>query len=238
MRPCRSIVVQLERCAKRLATICRSYVINIASIATGSMLSIDIMDTTIKGAGLSPTFMSPIPAEIAEHAGEVAYSSHAGSGKAGATVGVRPSVAAIGRPEKKVRIVVRKATTAFIHPGDVYIARGEVAGDLDIADEWRAAGDLSCVSPSEPIVRGITNEKRTAADIEVVPGDVHAAIKRGGGVVIGPARLAVIVGIAVNAKMGPAIRARGVGGFIAAQTLCAAARVQPDREPRARRPIV
>ena len=86
-----------------------------------------------------------------------------------------------------------KATATFIHSCDVHIARGEVAGNLDVADEWYAARDLPSVSPSDSIISGITDEERTTADIEVVLRDVHPAIKWGGWVVICPARFAVVL---------------------------------------------
>ena len=36
----------------------------------------------------------------------------------------------------------------------------------------------------------------------------------------------------MNAEMGPASRIQGIGGFVTAQTLTAAGRVQPHRKPR------
>ena len=49
---------------------------------------------------------------------------------------------------------------------------------------------------------------RTAADSEVVPGNVHSSEERRRRIVIGPARLAVVGGAVVNTEMGPAIRVR------------------------------
>src|SRR5262249_33630553 len=115
---------------------------------------------------------------------------------------------------------------------------GKVASNLDIADKRRAAGDLPRVSPSDAIVSGIANEQRTAAHIEVVPGNVHPTIKRRSLIGIGPARFPVIVVAVVDAIMRPAIRAPGGGGFVSAEPLTAAASVQPDSEPGPGRTVV
>ena len=55
---------------------------------------------------------------------------------------------------------MRKATATFIHAGDVNIARGKVAGNLDIADKRSAAGYLPRIRPGEAIVSRISNEER------------------------------------------------------------------------------
>ena len=60
-----------------------------------------------------------------------------GPAKAGAGVGVGPSVAAVSGPIEQVRVVVRKASTPFVHARDVDVACGEIAGDLDIAERRR-----------------------------------------------------------------------------------------------------
>ena len=56
---------------------------------------------------------------------------------------------------------------------------------------------------------------------------------RRGGVVVRPARLAVVAAVGVNAEMGPAIRVRRSGGLVAAQS-AASVSVDPNREPSAR----
>src|SRR4029077_10021264 len=107
----------------------------------------------------------------------------------------------------------------------------QVAGDLDVADEGRAGGDLSRVGPGEAVVSGVANEECAAPNIEVVPGNVHPPIEWRGCVVICPARLSVVVVVAVDAIMGPAIRVRRGRGLVSAEALTAAAPVQPDGEP-------
>ena len=158
LRPCSGIGVQLERSTKGLPAICGADVIDVTRIATGAVLSINVMHDTVERGRLAPALMPPVTTAISKHAGEVAHRGNARPRKAGAAVGVAPGVAAIGRPEDEIRIVVREAAASFIHPGDVHVAGGQVAGNLDIADERRAAGDLPRVCPSETIVSGVANE--------------------------------------------------------------------------------
>ena len=99
-----------------------------------------------------------------------------------------------------------EAAAAFVHPGDVHIARGQIAGDLDVADKWSAAGDLPRIGPGESVVSGVADKEGSAANIKVVPGSVHSAVEGRRWVVIGPARLSIVVVVAVNAIMDPAIR--------------------------------
>ena len=152
-----------------MPTICGANVIDVARVTTGALLGINIVHDSVERGGFAPALMSPVATAIGEHAGEVAHSGNAWAGEAGTAVGVGPGVAAVGRPEEKIRVVMRKATATFVHACDVHIAGGKVAGNLDIADKWRAAGDLPRVGPSETIVSGITNEERPATDIEVIP---------------------------------------------------------------------
>lgn len=238
MRPDSGIAIQLERCTKRLSTICRADVIDVARVATSSVPGINVMHDAVEGSGLTPTLMSPVATAIGKHAGEVAHGGNPRPGKAGASVGVGPRIAAVGRPEEEIRVIVGKAAATFVHACDVHIACGKVAGNLDIADKRRAAGDLPRVGPSKTIVGGIANEERTTAHMEVVPGNVHSPIKWRGGIAIGPARFAVVLVVIVNAKMSPAIRAPRRGGLVSAETLTSAAPVQPDSEPGARWSIV
>ena len=116
------------------------------------------MHDAVEGRGLTPTLMSPVTTAIGKHTGEVAHGGNPRPGKAGAAVGVGPGVAAVRGSEDEIRIVVREASASFIHPGDVHVARGQVARDLDIPDEGRAGGDLSRVGPSQTIVSGVANE--------------------------------------------------------------------------------
>src|SRR4029077_16842912 len=79
---------------------------------------------------------------------------------------------------------------------------------------------------------------KTAADIEVVPGNVQWPEERRTGVVIGPARLAVGRAFVESAEMGPAVGVPRSQGLIPAQPLAAASPIQPDRQPSARRLVV
>ena len=58
-----------------------------------------------------------------------------------------------------VGVVVWEAAAAFVHAGDVHVACGQVAGDLDVADEGNAGGDLSRVGPSGTVVSGEADEE-------------------------------------------------------------------------------
>src|SRR5262249_29896384 len=191
------------------------------------------MHDAVEGSGLTPTVMSPVATAIGKHAGKVAHGGNPRRGKARAAVGVGPRIAAVGRPEEEIRVIARKAAATFVHACDVHIACGKVAGNLDIADKRRAAGDLLRVGPSKTIVGGIANEERTTAHMEVVPGNVYSPIKWRGGIAIGPARFAVVLVVIVNAIMSPAIRAPRRGGLVSAETLAAAAHIEPDGKPSA-----
>src|SRR5436190_11011092 len=185
----------------------------------------------VERGGFTPALVSPEATVIGKHAGEVADKSDARPGKAGASVGVGPAVTAVGGSVDEVHVGVGEATAAFVHAGDVEVACGQVTGDLDIADEGSAGGNLLHVGPGRPIVGGVADEESAARDREVVPGNVHPPIKWASRVVVGPARLAVVTAAGVNAVMGPASRVRGIGGFVPAEALTATARVKPDSEP-------
>ena len=92
---------------------------------------------------------------------------------------------------------------------------------------------VTCIARVQ--VTPLSVEKRTNESAlrrrEVVPGDVHPSAERRGWVVVGPARLSVVVAAGVNAEMGPASRVRGSGGLVSAEALTAAAPVEPDSEP-------
>src|SRR5436190_13808975 len=185
----------------------------------------------VESGRLTPALVPPVGTAIRKHAGEVARSGDARPGKARAGVGVGPGVAAVGGSVDEVHVGVGEATAAFVHAGDVDVACGQVTGDLDVADEGSAGGDLSLVGPSRSVVSGVADEEALAS-IEVVPGNVHPPKEWATRVVVGPARLAVVVAAGVNAGiMGPASRVRGIGGLVPAEALTAAALVEPDREP-------
>src|SRR5882757_1661566 len=136
-----------------------------------------------------------------------------------------------------VDVVVGESSTAFVHARDVDVAIGPVAGDLDVADEGGAGGQLSLLGPRDTVVSGVADEQATAA-IEIVPGDVHPPVEGRGRIVVGPARLSVVLGVAMNAVvMGPASGDPGSGRLVSAQALTAAGSVQPDRVPSVGWPV-
>src|ERR1041385_5459880 len=103
-----------------------------------------------------------------------------------------------------VDVVVGEASTAFVHARDVDVAVSLIAGDLDVADEGCAGGNLSLVGPGCTVVSGETDEDAPAT-IKVVPGDVHSPVEGRRRIVVRPARLPVVLGVAMNAVvMGPA----------------------------------
>src|SRR5450432_2667454 len=185
----------------------------------------------VESGRLTPALVSPEATAIGKHAGEVADSDDARPGKGGAGVSVGPGGAAVGGPEDEVVVVVGKATAVFVHAGDVDVARGQVTGDLDIADEGSAVAHCYRGAPSHTVVSRAANEEAAAPDTEVVPGNVHPPIEGATRVVVGPARLAVVLAGGVNAIMGPARRIRRIGGLVTAEALSATARVEPGGEP-------
>jgi hypothetical protein len=144
-------------------------VIDVSGITARAVLGIDQMNDAVVGRRFAPTLMSPVATAIRKHACEVSNSRHARSRKARARVGVSPGVATVSGPKDKVDVVVGETTTAFIHPGDVHIARSHIAGDLYIANERRAACKLSCIGPCRPVVSGKPNKQCAIANIEIVP---------------------------------------------------------------------
>ena len=95
-----------------------------------------------------------------------------------------------------------------------------VTGDLHVADE--GAGVDHCYRGCSKWRRcqwSSVTKQGAAADIEVVPGNVHVPEDGRAGVVVGPARLPVVAAVGVNAEMGPASRVRGSGGLVPAQAL-------------------
>ena len=187
------------------------------------------MNDMVKGGRLTPALVSPVATVIQIHAGKVAVEAGAidttRPGKAWAGIGVGPGIASVGRPVEEVSAIVGKATAAFVHARDVHVAFGKVTGDLDVADEGRAGGDLSRIGPSDTVVSGVADEQGAIIDSEVVPGNVHPPVEGRAGIIVHPARLAIVEGAVVNAIMDPAIRVPGSGGLVAADTLTAAATI-------------
>src|SRR6266853_2985710 len=101
----------------------------------------------VENGRLTPALVSPKATGIGKHLGEVAHSGDARPGKAGAGVGggVGPGVAAVGGSVDEVVVGVGEATAAFVHAGDVDVACDQVTGDLDVADEGSAGGNLARV---------------------------------------------------------------------------------------------
>src|SRR5207247_7430338 len=141
------------------------------------------------------------------------------------------SGAVIGGHENEVGARPASAPASFVHARDVYVARGRVTSDLDIADEGVACGQL-VLGPGETVVSGDADEESPSPYIEVVPRDVHVPEVGRGCVVVGPARFSVVSGTVVNAEMRPASRVRGIGGLVPADAKTAAGLINPDGKPR------
>src|SRR5262245_11503506 len=136
-----------------------------------------------------------------------------------------------------VDVVVGEATTAFVHARDVDVAISLIAGNLDVADEGCAGGNLSLVGPGCTVVGGETNEDARATS-KVVPGNIHPSVEDRGRIVVRPARLSIIAAAVLNAVvMGPASRVPGSGRLVSAQALTAAGSVQPDSVPGVSWPV-
>src|SRR5207244_2016289 len=73
--------------------------------------------------------------------------------------------------------------------------------------------------------------------VKVVPGNIHVPKEGRGWVVVCPARLAVVAAARVNAKMGPAIGIRGIGGLKPAQGTARVA-IQPHSKPSLGRLVI
>jgi hypothetical protein len=156
------------------------------------VLSIDQVNEVVIGGRLAPTFVSPIAAAIRKHAGKIPDSCDARSGKAGAVVGVDPTVATVGGPVEMVHIIVRKTASSFVHAGDVQVARNLVAGDLNVANKRPGVAHGSLVGPGNTVISGVPDHESAATDCEVVPGNVHSSEERGEGIIIRPAGLSVV----------------------------------------------
>src|SRR4029453_9841512 len=104
------------------------------------------------GARFAPALVSPVTTTIGKHAREIAHCRYARPRKAGAAVSIGPCVTTVRGSEDEIGIVVRETTASFIHPGDVYVARSQVACDLDVPDKWSTARDLSGICPSDAVI--------------------------------------------------------------------------------------
>ena len=200
------------------------------------MLGINEVNDVIISGRLSPALVSPVAAVIGKHAGEVTNSGNTRPWKTGAAVRVNPSVAAVRGSVNFVDVVVGETAASFVHAGNVEITCGKVTGNLDIADE--TGDDIYRAMPGSSIITGVGHEEGTAADIVVVPGDVHAAVERRRRVVISPTRLSVVVVVAVNTIMAPAIGVPRSRRLVSSKALPAATTIEPDSEPSGRWLIV
>src|ERR1700730_6407064 len=192
------------------------------------------MNYVVEGGDLPPALVAPVAAVSGKHPGEVTRSTHARARKRSAGIGVSPGDTAVGGPENLVGVVVREASTAFVHAGDVHVACHQVTGNLDVADECGC--DLYRAVPGSPVISGESDVDALAGS-EVVPGDVHIPEVGRGWVVVSPTGLAIVEGALVNAEMGPASWVRRVVGLIAAEPARGVA-VDPDGEPGGGRLVV
>src|SRR6266700_3737383 len=128
-----------------------------------------------------------------------------------------------------IDVVVGKASAAFVHASNVHVACGQITSDLNVADEGCARRDLSRVGPGHTVVSGIAKKEGAAANIEIVPRNVHPPVEGGGRVVVRPTGFSIVLRVGMNAEVGPAIRVRRSSSLVTTESLSAAARVEPDR---------
>ena len=190
------------------------------------------MNKIVDRSRLTPALVPPVAAVSGKHLGEVAHSCYTRSGERCAGIGVAPGTTAIGGFKDQVRVVVRETTAAFVHPRNVYgPAARQVARDLHVADKGSLGAYHRRAAPSRASISRRNDKDVRVGLIKVVPGNVHPPEERRAGIVIHPARLAVVTTVIVNAEMGPTIRMRGRGGLVPAKTLTTARPIQPHREP-------
>ena len=169
---------------------------------------------------LTPFRYSPV---VVVHTGEAAITAP-GRCEGGTCVGVGPGIAAVSGAVDFVGPVAN-APSRVVHGGDVDVARDLVAGDLDVAEG--GVGQLS-LGPGDTVVSREADEDIKAAS-EVVPGDVHSAVKLRG-CVIYVARLSVVRTAGVNASANRPGEA-AVSGRPVAEALSAAARSDKNGMP-------
>src|SRR5580765_5637626 len=186
----------------------------------------------VKGGRLTPALVSPVSG-VGVHGGEEARCAASGARELRSGVGVGPGNAASGGT---VHLVgpIGEPPIELVHAGDVHVARDLVAGDLHVADEVSARGNLDRTGPRHAAIRGANDEDAAAGaacDIKVVPGNIHSPEEGRGWVVIRKARLSVGRTLVENTEVSPAIWVPGGGGFVAPEALTAAASVQPHGNP-------
>src|SRR5436190_1952508 len=81
--------------------------------------------------------------------------------------------AAVGRFEHQISVVVRKATSAFIHASDVDgpVAR-HVPSDLNVADKGGAVNNCYGAMPGGAVISGESDLESPLSYTEVVPGNI------------------------------------------------------------------
>src|SRR5438094_5329284 len=125
-----------------------------------------------------------------------------------------------------------ETSTAFIHTRNIYgPAARKVARDLHVAHKGSLSAHHHWAAPSGTAISRADNEDVRVGLIKVVPGNVQSPEKRRSGVVISPARFAIGRTFVESAEMSPAIRVVGREGLVAAETLTAAGRIEPNRNP-------
>ena len=195
------------------------------------MLGINQVNDIVERGRLTPALVSPVAPDIVKHAGKVTCRGHARAREGCAGVGVAPGGTAISRFVDQIGVVVGKTTTTFVHAGDVDgpVAR-HVTGDLRVADEGASVGHCYRAAPRAAVSVERLTTKSALTHVKVVPGNIHVPEEGRGWVVVCPARFAVVAAARVNAKMGPAIWVRGIGGLKPAQGATRIA-IQPDSKP-------
>jgi hypothetical protein len=89
------------------------------------VLIIYVVNNTVEGGRLTPAFVLPIAAVIREHACKIGVRRTVGDPrprKRSADVRIGPGVATVGGAKEVVSVVVREASAAFVHTGDLYVA--------------------------------------------------------------------------------------------------------------------
>ncbi len=201
--------VQLEGCAEGHAHIGGADVEDVAGV-TGTRVAggIDKANYAVVRGRLTPFRYSPVKG-AGVHTGEAAITAP-GRCEGGTCVGVGPGIAAVSGAVDFVGPVAN-APSRVVHGGGVNVARDLVAGDLDVAEG--GVGQLS-LGPGDTVVSREADEDIKAA-IEVVPGNVHSAVKLRVWVVLRVARLSIVCAAGVNASAnGPgeaAVSGRPVG---------------------------
>ncbi len=156
-----------------------------------------------------------------------------------------PGISAIGRAVHDV-LPGAETASAFIHGGNEHRTEvpglgrrwtGQRTGDLHVTKEGTGV-ELYRRAPGVAVVR-VSNEEATsnaAADVVVVPGNVHAAVYGTEGIVVHPHRLTVIERVVVSA--GSHRPGLAVGRGPQADALTTATGRQVARKPLAQLQVV